>query len=260
MLDIVEYNQLDLLIFAEAEKLDTQYLLSTLRKNGKNFEVKKILPKREDILVIAERKIKVIVAQEESHYSIYKIIENNQYYLLFVVHLDSALHKDERARNARVQGLSSQLRQFEERCNEEQREKILPCYEAIVVGDFNLHPFSEGIVGMHGFNAVFDLYKAKDGVRKYNGESLKFYYNPMWKLMGKSDQALGTYYSASDSSDCSFYWYTFDQVLIRPSLISRFIWDEFEIITEIGKKKLTKNGKIDKKVYSDHLPIKFEIR
>ena len=55
------------------------------------------------------------------------------------------------------------------------------------------------------------------------------------------------------------YCYSFDEVLLRPSLIDRFVWTYFDYITEINKMSLLKSGKIDKKEYSDHLPLKFEI-
>lgn len=161
------------------------------------------------------------------------------------------MYNEEKRRNMRASAFNDSFKKVEEE---------LPLYNSIVVGDFNLHPFSDGIISMYGFNAVLDINKAKKGVRSCDGEKIKFYYNPMWKLMGKNDLTLGTYYSDTDSGGCSFYWYTFDQVLIRPELIDRFVWEEFEIISEIGEKAFIKNNKIDKENYSDHLPVKFEIR
>ena len=70
----------------------------------------------------------------------------------------------------------------------------------------------------------------------------------------------GTYYFDSDQDDNLFYWYMFDQVLIRPELIDAFVWEEFEVIDHIGEDSLIRNHRIYKKKYSDHLPIKFAIR
>ena len=86
-----------------------------------------------------------------------------------------------------------------------------------------------------------------------------FYYNPMWQLIGKKGNAQGSYYSENDQQSKSMYWYSFDEVLLRPPLIDRFEWTYFDYITEINKMSFMKNGKIDKKKYSDHLPLKFEI-
>jgi poly(3-hydroxyalkanoate) synthetase len=69
----------------------------------------------------------------------------------------------------------------------------------------------------------------------------------------------GTYYYDDDQEDKSFYGYTFDQVLLRPSLIDRFNLNEFKIINSINGQSLIKNAKINKKDFSDHLPIQFEI-
>lgn len=85
-------------------------------------------------------------------------------------------------------------------------------------------------------------------------------FNPMWHLMGNHNSIPGTYYSYSDQEDKSFYWYTYDQILLRPELIDHFVWNEFMILRQIGTSNLIQSGKIDKKRYSDHLPVKFEIR
>ena len=67
----------------------------------------------------------------------------------------------------------------------------------------------------------------------------------------------GTYYYATSTK--SYYWYTYDQVILRPELINRFNIDKLNIITEINNKSLINKGIPNKKEISDHLPIKFEI-
>ena len=52
----------------------------------------------------------------------------------------------------------------------------------------------------------------------------------------------------------NYFWHTFDQVLIRPSLIKTFDFDKLQIIDNIGNINLIKNGKISNQ-YSDHLPL-----
>ena len=101
--------------------------------------------------------------------------------------------------------------------------------------------------------------KAKTISRKVNGEQCLFYYNPMWQLLGKRENTYGSYYSESDQQDKSMYWYSFDEVLLRPLLIDKFEWTYFSYITEINEMSLLKSGKVDKDKYSDHLPLKFEI-
>lgn len=76
--------------------------------------------------------------------------------------------------------------------------------------------------------------------------------------MGDNKLVQGSYYNTVDSQDKSIYWYSFDEVLIRPFLIDRFNWDNFEIIEKTHNYNFIKNDIIDK-TYSDHLPIKFEL-
>ncbi|NLK94534.1 MAG: hypothetical protein GX275_04990 [Clostridiales bacterium] len=69
----------------------------------------------------------------------------------------------------------------------------------------------------------------------------------------------GTYYYSTSTK--SYYWYTYDQVIIRPDLIEKFNIDELQIINEIkGKSIITKSNIPNKKDISDHLPIKFKLQ
>jgi hypothetical protein len=87
------------------------------------------------------------------------------------------------------------------------------------------------------------------------GEKKKFFYNPMWSRLGDMSEGLaGTYYYNS-ASPTNYFWHTFDQVLIRPSLLAGFSHDDLKVIDKIGNTSLIKNGKIDKERFSDHLPL-----
>ncbi len=258
--DLVLENRTDIVMAVEAEQLDVPYFISRLRENGKVFEKKEILQKQSGITLLASRNIEVSVYKEEKYFSAYKARENGRNYLLVVTHLVSAMFRGESARAQRAGDLSRVIGKIEENCNKELKKKGEECCSLVVVGDFNLQPFSSGIVGMHGFHAIMDSDMALKKSRKLNGNEIKFYYNPMWHLMGKRGAPLGTYFCATDQDDNSFYWYTFDQVLIRPELIERFVWDEFEIISHIGQDSLIREHKINRSKYSDHLPIKFAFR
>lgn len=132
-------------------------------------------------------------------------------------------------------------------------------YKSIIVGDFNLQPYSLGISSVHGFNATMSISKAKRIFLKAGGEQKRFYFNPTWKLMGDNKNVQGTYYNNSDQQDRSIFWYSFDEILIRPYFIDRFNWDYFEIVEKTADYAFIRNDMIDKHRYSDHLPIKFEI-
>ena len=182
-----------------------------------------------------------------------KLYNENDLYLLNVLHLDSAMYKDEYARSQKATNISQILRKTEESMFKNQE------YKTITIGDFNLQPYSQGVIGYYGFNATMSKSKAKNISRKVDDEQKYFYFNPMWKLMGDNRLVQGTYYNNSDQQDQSMFWYTFDQLLIRPFLIDKFNWDFFEIIEGTRNYSFIRNGIINKKQYSDHLPLKFEI-
>lgn len=259
LIQAVLENNINIVMLAEGENFDMQYFISALRRKDKVFEKKEILDKRRGIMLFAHADIAVSVYKEEKYFSLYKVHEEGKNYLLAVVHLISPMHYSELARNQRANDLSKIIEKLEQSCNLEAEQKGERKYSTVIAGDFNLHPFSAGIIGMHGFNAIMDSNKALKNHRVLNGENVNFYFNPMWNLMGKRNQALGTYYFETDQDDNSFFWYTFDQIFIRPELIEDFIWEDFQIIDQIGNDFLIRNNKIYSKKYSDHLPIKFTI-
>jgi len=259
LIEISLENHIDIIMIAESENLDMQYFLSGLRKNGKIFTQIELLPKKRGLTLFANESLEVLIYKEEKYFTAYKVHNNGKKYLLFVTHFTSPMYKGESARVQRANTLYRTIEKMESACNEVETQTGKRKYNSIVVGDFNLQPFSDGIIGIHGFNAIMDANKAKKGSRTFGESNIRFFYNPMWRLMGKHDGIFGTYYCETDQEDKSFYWYTFDQVLLRPELIDEFVWDEFEIIKKIGNKTLIKNNRIYKEKFSDHLPIKFKI-
>lgn len=261
LLAVVLENDIDIVVTTEADRLDIPYFLTQLKNSGMKFVSKKLLPKQNEgrILLLANTNMSVSVYKEENYFTAYKIREKRKNILLVALHLVSALHYSESARSFRAGSAAREIEKLEENCNTEAKKEGEQAYGTVIVGDFNLHPFSAGIIGLHGFHAILDPDKALKGGRTNNGDRHRFYYNPMWNLMGKRGNALGTFYYEADQDDNSFYWYTFDQVLLRPELIENFMWDEFKIIDSIEGDSLVKNHRIYSKKYSDHLPIQFEI-
>ncbi|GAB4457951.1 MAG: hypothetical protein OHK0029_18480 [Armatimonadaceae bacterium] len=94
----------------------------------------------------------------------------------------------------------------------------------VLVGDLNLNPFDVGVVGTEGLHAVMTQQTALRESRTVQGKQYPFFYNPMWSHFGdNADTPAGTYYQDRAEAIC-YFWNMFDQVLIRPSLISR--WQE----------------------------------
>ena len=137
-------------------------------------------------------------------------------------------------------------------------EKKLVNQNTIVVGDFNFSPFEDPMVGHKAFHATMNKKKARTITRIVDDAERPFFYNPMWKLYGKYQDRLGSYYYEGSSS-FEYYWHTFDQVIIRPSLIESFKEGELDILDRTDNYVLADPNDQTKIHYSDHLPIKFEM-
>lgn len=253
LIQIILENDVDIVALVETEKLDVQGVINALKLQNQEWKILEICPEA-DIRVLAKRHIPMSVYKEDKRYAVYKIFEGEETYLLSVLHLSSPMYLEEYARDQRAVNISRVLRKIEESIFEDSECK------SIVVGDFNLQPYSLGISSVHGFNATMSITKAKKKFRKVEGETKLFYFNPTWKLMGDNKIVQGTYYNNGDQQEKSIFWYSFDELLIRPYFIDRFDWDYFGIIEKANNYNFINNAKIDKSNYSDHLPIKFEIR
>ena len=251
--EIIVENELDIVAMVECENLDVQALLNELHKQNYDMQLIQFSPENSDIKLLAKFGVKVIPKEEKKRFSTYKFWQNDDLILLTVLHLESALHKEESARNNKAARISRQIEKIEDEVYGETERK------GIVIGDFNLQPYSDGIAGIFSFNATMSIYKAKKKYRESEGEKLLFYFNPIWKLMGDNVLVQGSYYNSSDSQDKSIFWYSYDSVLLRPYLIDRFNWDNFKYVSETENHSLMNKENINKRDYSDHLPVKFEI-
>lgn len=242
-------NESDVIILTEHEYIDTNFLIRRLKEFSKDFDIERVDPESR-ILLLHSTKAKVNIIEETEYYSVFKITSKNDIILLFAVHLPSQYRQDRNDLNMFAGKISSEFDKLEER---------LKIYKSIVVGDFNLNPFDDGMVSVWGFNAVMCPDIARKETRTYLYEKKKFYYNPMWHLMGNTlNITKGTYYYSSDAK--SYFWYTFDQVLIRPELLSNFNVEDLKIINSIyDNSLLTDSKQPNQRAISDHLPIKYKI-
>lgn len=126
----------------------------------------------------------------------------------------------------------------------------------VVIGDLNMNPFEAGVVGSEGLHAVMDRGVASSGSRVVNGEACSFFYNPMWGTFGDMDgKPPGTYFYNS-STEVNYFWNIFDQVLLRPSLLPYLGPNCISVVTELsGESLLTRDGRPNRNVTSDHLPV-----
>jgi endonuclease/exonuclease/phosphatase family metal-dependent hydrolase len=130
----------------------------------------------------------------------------------------------------------------------------------VVFGDFNMNPFEFGVVAAGGLNAVMSRRIAARSTRTVQGRQYRFFYTPMWGLLGdaKGDTAGSYFYDSSEH--VNYFWNVFDQVLLRPELAKDFDSSRLRILTSAGARSLTRlDGRPDDITASDHLPIVFEL-
>ena len=169
--------------------------------------------------------------------------------LLVAVHIQSKLHADEREQAFISTRIANEI-------DIREQEQGHTC--TVVMGDFNMNPFETGLVSADGFHGVMDKRIALKQSRTVLGQERKFFYNPMWSRLGDdSEGCAGTYYY-NPSNMINYFWNTFDQVLLRPSLLAGFNQDSLKVVDKINETSLINNGKISNN-FSDHLPIMLKL-
>lgn len=173
--------------------------------------------------------------------------------LICGVHLRSKLHLQSHDQAL----LTTRLRQ-----EIEGLESKIGHTRTVLIGDFNMNPFEHGVVSSESLHAIPVRRVALRLSRKVSGQERAFFYNPMWNLFGDQDRSPGGTYYRSDSSTVCYFWNIFDQVLVRPGLITRLSVDGVRVLSSIGDKVnlLTPSGFPNAKEFSDHLPLLVSLR
>ena len=171
--------------------------------------------------------------------------------LLAVAHLPSKLFRNDADQDEGCGVIARQLEEVEIQAGHSR---------TVLVGDLNVNPFQHGAVSAAGLHGVMTRETALRGTRKVEGRPYKFFYNPMWSLLGDASKGpAGTYYYGKGSY-IVYYWHMFDQVLIRPELLDSFRNEDLAIIDNDGEMPLVnKKGRPDRASGSDHLPIIFKL-
>lgn len=141
--------------------------------------------------------------------------------------------------------------------NLEEEEDRLPNRGTVVIGDFNMSPFDDGMIGGFGFHALMTLELAgRRSQRIVQAEPCRrTFYNPMWAFLAdRGASPAGTYYRHA-AVPHNHYWYAPDQVLVRPELAGKVT--RVAILDHDGVDALTVagGGWPDADHGSDHLPI-----
>lgn len=123
-----------------------------------------------------------------------------------------------------------------------------------VLGDFNCMPYDNSIIDEDVFNCV--LYR---GLLETRNDAKERYYNPMLLLLSEKEKIYGSFYSDTVKQR-NLRWYMLDQVMVNKYADKIIDYDSIEVITKVNDICLLKNNKPDSTLYSDHLPLYFEIK
>jgi endonuclease/exonuclease/phosphatase (EEP) superfamily protein YafD len=169
--------------------------------------------------------------------------------LLIAVHLPSKLHMTPNEQTVNAIRVADLIRKA---------EKSSGSNNSILLGDFNMDPFEDGMVTADGIHAVMDRRIARRLGRTVQGQHRDFFYNPMWSKLGdESEGPPGTFYYYG--GQISRFWHTFDQVLLRPSLLEYYSTSGVKVLTSIGSRDLLREDRIDRQI-SDHLPLLVQLQ
>jgi Endonuclease/Exonuclease/phosphatase family len=238
-------HDVDIVILAEAEMRTVQLLDQFNGHGGAPFWEFRPVPSRLRLLTRYPPSC-ISVVFDDGHVSMRNFRPSAGAELLIVAaHLPSKLHSDDQDQYYRIRQLREHIARAEGQVGHR---------NSIVIGDLNANPFEEAMVAADGLHGVMDKITAQRPSRTVNGREWDFFYNPMWSRLGdESKGPPGTYYYARGSL-VSYFWNTFDQVLLRPSLIPYYDAEGLAIVTHIGGKQILNPGRAGKDA-PDHLPL-----
>lgn len=249
--ELAVIHQADVLILAECE-IPSYVMLEALNQNpGSMFH---LTDSQCEKIVIYARFARELIQQkfESNRLTVRRLMfPGSEEVLLAAVHQPSKLYWSKESQSFECVELASTICSI---------EKDVGHRRTVLVGDFNMNPFESGIVAANGLNAVMSRNVAARDSRTVQGRDYAFFYNPMWGHFGDAvDGPSGTFYHGS-SEQVAYFWHMFDQVLIRPELLSIFRNEDLKILSRGSEKSfLTANGMPDNSVASDHLPILFRL-
>ena len=176
--------------------------------------------------------------------------EEGKEVIIAAIHFPSKRDRDDLDFNVSAEEFRNEL---------EEVEKERGHSRSVIVGDFNMNPFEDGMIAAKCLHTVMDCEIAKKKGRIVQGHFYKYLYNPMWGRMGDTSPGPPGTYFYNRSAQRNYFWHTFDQVLLRPDLIPNFPSEKLEVVQSINATSLMTESGRPRKSISDHLPIVFAI-
>jgi hypothetical protein len=146
-----------------------------------------------------------------------------------------------------------------------QKERLHQCPHSLLIGDFNLNPFDQGLSSRDQLCGLMDekasLRLEKKYIKQGRGRDSEnpIFYNPMWGCFGDRTQGPPATYRYVTQSHRDYLFYMFDQMMLRPSILKHLIKYpnglDIQIIDTIRSVPLISKRGIPLSGFSDHLPI-----
>jgi hypothetical protein len=250
IVELAEEQSVDVLMLAECEVAPAKLLIA-LNKNESLFY---FAPGNSPRLVMFTKFPDRYVSSvfKSSRVSIRKLaLPAREEILLVLVHFPSKLYWSDDSQMLECAELARTIGDEERHAGHSR---------TVVVGDLNMNPFEKGLVGASGLHATMARTVAERASRVIQGKTYPFFYNPMWGHLGDwLERPAGSFYYER-AEQVTYFWNTFDQVLIRPALLDRFRSDEVRILDRVGQTSLATSGGLpDGKNASDHFPLLFKV-
>ena len=242
--------QVDVLMLAECAVPGVE-LLSILNAESSDYQL--TFSANDEIKVLTKFGAEFLhPTAEGDRYSVRRLrLPGQQEILLAIAHLPSGLFFGPESRSLECVELARLIIDEEKRAGHDR---------TVLVGDFNLNPFETGVVAASGLHALMTRKLAARGSRVVQQKRYPIFYNPMWKFFGESGTRPSGTYFYERAEHVVYFWNIFDQVLLRPSLISGFKDGDLRIIDAVGPIRLTRpDGRPNPAVGADHLPILFAV-
>lgn len=251
LVDFIEENGVEILVVAEHEFEAAELIMAYADRTRRSLYLSEIVTSRVRYYsLFPSDRFRPIA--DDGHVSIkqYEPLVGSSV-LIVAVHLPSKLFQREFDQPFEAQRLVRRIGEA---------EALVGHDRTVIIGDLNMNPFDPGVVSSDGLHGVMDRRIALKLSRSINGERRRFFYNPMWKPMGDgSGGCPGTFYRTSGSY-VHYFWHTFDQVLLRPSLLEAFREEDLRVVNSVGPRSLLVNqgAGIERRI-CDHLPILFKL-
>jgi len=178
--------EVDIAIFAESD-LDSLSLLSSLNANTRQTYIK--IPQVTNAIDYYTRFPSEWFEPryDDDHISIKQIrIPIAEPLLLVAAHLPSKLFASDNDQIFHAQNLSRTILAEEE---------IAGHRRTLVIGDFNMDPYSVGMTIANGLHSIMDRSIANNIARVVQKQRYEMFYNPMWSRLGDASEGPpGTYF------------------------------------------------------------------